>query len=72
MNCTVHEAAKRLQASIPAPPGTVNTLVFSDSKGQFIRLMIEPGLFSQLEHLPHHYCGYRVVPEKRQPAHSAM
>jgi hypothetical protein len=63
----VHRAAEQLLKIIPAPVGTVGTLVASDSAGPYIRVFVDPTYWLHVPSLPSTFDGFRVSVEKREP-----
>lgn len=67
----LEHAAQRLIDQLGAPSGAVSALVYCDSGGPYLRIMIDPQYWLQLSNLPETFDGYRVRSERRSPA-SAM
>jgi hypothetical protein len=68
MRPEVQMAAKALLDEIRGPAGAVNTIVGSDKRGPYIRVMIDPFYWLAVSNVPERFRGFRVVVEKREPA----
>jgi hypothetical protein len=64
---SIHEAAEVLYRSIPAPRGSVNTMVSSQGNVRCIKVLVDP-TYRLLISVPSTFMGYRVIVEDRQPS----
>lgn len=67
MMVKVEDAARSLLATLDAPCGAVNTLALRDQRRTYIRVLVDPGYHSRLQHVPKTFAGYSVEVEERLP-----
>ena len=69
MTAPVEEVARRFQGSFGKPAGALNTLVYRDSHGAYLRVLVDPRYWQLISvNLPAVYEGYRVIIERRPDA----
>lgn len=68
MSAPAEDVAARFQCQFGRPKGAVNTLVFRDASGVFLRVLVDPRYWLTVGELPLEYEGYRVVKERRPDA----
>lgn len=69
MTVPVEEVALRFQGRFGRPAGALNTLVYRDGQGAYLRVLVDPRYWQMISiDLPAEYEGYRVVKERRPDA----
>lgn len=63
---SIHDAAARLQESLGGPTGAINTLPYSGTRREYIRVLIDPSIWPSVsDRVPEWFEGFSVRVERR-------